>query len=93
MGKCYIEIDKNLPELLYEDVRDGKGNFIHTTYHNKPRIKSVWKQMSKNVSRTVRELLIQHPELIPVFAEFIEANKEDFPDTLTFGNSSITKNV
>ena len=82
MAKCYIEIEGSPPELLYEDVRDGRGNFIETAYHNKERVKSVWEQMAKNVARTVREILIQNPELIPVFAEFIKANKEEFPDSI-----------
>ena len=82
MAKCYIEIEGSPPELLYEDVRDGRGNFIETAYHNKERVKSVWEQMAKNVARTVREILIQQPELIPVFAGFIEKNKEEFPDSI-----------
>ena len=82
MAKCYIEIEGSPPELLYEDIRDGKGNFIETAYHNKKRVKSVWEQMAKNVARTVREILIQNPELISVFAEFIKANKEEFPDSI-----------
>ena len=86
MAKCYIEIEGSPPELLYEDIRDGKGNFIETAYHNKKRVKSVWEQMAKNVARTVREILIQNPELISVFAEFIKANKEDFPDSIFDGN-------
>ncbi len=87
MAKCYIEIDASPPELLYEDMRDGKGNFIETVYHNRERVKSIWEQMSKNVARTVREILIQQPELTPIFAEFIKANKEEFPDTLTLGEN------
>lgn len=86
MAKCYIEIEGSPPELLYEDVRDGKGNFIETAYHNKERVKSVWEQMAKNVARTVREILIQNPGLIPVFAEFIKVNKEEFPDSIFDGN-------
>ena len=82
MAKCYIEIEGSPPELLYEDVRDGKGNFIETAYHNKERVKSVWEQMAKNIARTVREILIQNPELIPVFAECIKFDKEDFPDEI-----------
>lgn len=76
MSECYIEVDGNPPELLYQDASDG------TVYHNKGRFKSAWAKMSENLSRTVREILIQRPELIPVFAGFIEANQEEFADFL-----------
>ncbi len=92
MAKCYIEIEGSPPELLYEDIRDSKGNFIETAYHNKERGKSVWEQMAKNVARTVREILIQNPELIPVFAKYIKANKEDFPDEI-FQEENIERSV
>lgn len=82
MAKCYIEMEGSPPELLYEDVRDGRGNFIETTYHNRTCVKNIWEQMAKNIARTVRECLIQQPELIPVFAELIEANKEEFPESM-----------
>ncbi len=92
MGKCFIEIDGSPPELLYEDVRDGKGNFVEEVYHDKERVKSVWEQMADNIAQTVRGILIQQPELIPVFAKYIKANKEDFPDEI-FQEENIERSV
>ena len=79
MAKCYIEIDASPPELLYEDMRDGKGNFIETTYRNRESFNYYWTKMSDNISRTLREILIQQPELIPIVIEIMEANKKEIP--------------
>ncbi len=79
MAKCYIEIDGSPPELLYEDVRDGKGNFVETTYRNMGSFNYYWAKMSDNISRTLREILIQQPNLIPIVTEIMEAGKEKFP--------------
>ena len=82
MGKCFIEIDGSPPEFFHEDVRDNKGNFIETVYHDNELIGSRWGQMAHNIAQTVRGILIQQPELIPAFAECITFNKEDFPDEI-----------
>lgn len=79
MAKCYIEIDASPPELLYEDMRDGKGNFIETTYRNRESFNYYWAKMSDNISRTLMEILIQQPELIPIVIEIMEANKKEIP--------------
>lgn len=92
MAKCYIEIEGSPPELLYEDIRDGKGNFIETAYHNKERVKNVWEQMAKNIARTVREILIQQPELIPVFCEVYESQKRKIPDVISELREECLKN-
>ena len=88
MAKCYIEIDGSPPELLYEDVRDGKGNFVETTYRNMGSFNYYWAKMSDNISRTLKEILIQKPELIPIVIEIMEANKKKSPDTLTLGDET-----
>lgn len=87
MAKCYIEIDGSPPELLYEDVRDGKGNFVETTYRNMGSFNYYWAKMSDNISRTLREILIQQPELIPIVAKIMEEeeNKKKLSNTLTLG--------
>lgn len=87
MAKCYIEIDGSPPELLYEDVRDGKGNFVETTYRNMGSFNYYWAKMSDNISRTLKEILIQKPELIPIVAKIMEEeeNKKKLSNTLTLG--------
>lgn len=72
--------------ILYECDTDGKGNVTKTTYLDTKRQTQFLKKMVKNVARTVREELIQHPEVIPVFLEFIAVNKEEFPDSIFDGN-------
>ena len=57
--------------ILYECDTDGKGNVTKTTYLDTKRQARFLEKMVKNVARTVREELIQHPEVIPVFLEFL----------------------
>ena len=80
MGMCYMEIDGNPPELLYENQTDGKGNFvIKDIYRNEGSFNHHWVKMADNISRTLREILIQQPNLIPIVTESMEAGKEKFP--------------
>ena len=79
MGMCYMEIDGNPPELLYENQTDGKGNFVKDIYRNEGSFNHHWVKMADNISRTLREILIQQPNLIPIVTEIMEAGKEKFP--------------
>ena len=62
MPKCYFESGESPPELIYDSSTD---------YLNREHFQTIWEKMAKNISETVKEILIQHPELIPVFEEFI----------------------
>ena len=79
MGMCYMEIDGSPPELLYENQTDGKGNFVKDIYRNEGSFNHHWVKMADNISRTLREILIQQPNLIPIVTEIMEAGKEKFP--------------
>ncbi len=79
MGMCYMEIDGKPPELLYENQTDGKGNFVKDIYRNEGSFNHHWVKMADNISRTLREILIQQPNLIPIVTEIMEAGKEKFP--------------
>ena len=79
MGMCYMEIDGNPPELLYENQTDGKGNFVKDIYRNEGSFNHHWVKMADNISRTIREIFIQQPNLIPIVTEIMEAGKEKFP--------------
>ena len=54
MGMCYMEIDGNPPELLYENQTDGKGNFVKDIYRNEGSFNHHWVKMADNISRTLR---------------------------------------
>ena len=89
MGKCYIEIDGSPPELLYESQTDGKGHFVEDIYRNRESFNYYWAKMSDNISRTLRGILIQQPELIPIVAKIMEEeeNKKKLSNTLTLGDN------
>ena len=87
MAKCYIEIDGSPPESLYESKTDGKGHFVEDIYRNRESFNYYWAKMSDNISRTLRGILIQQPELIPIVAKIMEEeeNKKKLSNTLTLG--------
>ena len=92
MGKCSIEISGSPPESLYESQTDGKGHFVEDIYRNRESFNYCWEKMSDNISRTLREILIQKPELIPIVAKIMEEeNKKKLSNTLTLGDNENNK--
>lgn len=82
MGMCYMEIDGSPPELLYENQTDGKGNFVKDIYRNEGSFNHHWVKMADNISRTIREIFIQQPELIPIFQEIYKSQQREVPDSI-----------
>ena len=93
MGKCSIEISGSPPESLYESKTDGKGHFVEDIYRNRESFNYCWAKMSDNISRTLKEILIQKPELIPIVAKIMEEeeSKKKLSNTLTLGDNENNK--
>ncbi len=82
MGIIQYEDNDKFVGTLTECETDGKGNVLERTYQDNQLYESFWEKASRNIARTLQEILIQRPELIPVFAELAQQEPDEFADQL-----------
>ena len=81
-GKTYVDWSCADNSTKEEHMR----NLTEDVYRNRESF-NYWAKMSDNISRTLKEILIQKPELIPIVAKIMEEeeNKKKLSNTLTLG--------